>query len=183
MDTISIFWFRRDLRLHDNVALYNALQSEEKILPIFIFDINILEKIPKNDARISFIHKELNTMNEHLKSFEAGINMFHGNPKEVFQSLIEKYHIVKVFTNHDYEPYAIKRDLEIKELLASKSIEFHTYKDQVIFERNEIVKKDGTAYKVYTPFSRKWIEAFQFKGLEFFPSEENLENFFTTRSS
>ena len=69
MDTISIFWFRRDLRLHDNIALFHALQSEEKVLPIFIFDTDILEKIPKNDARISFIHKELNTMNEHLQSF------------------------------------------------------------------------------------------------------------------
>ena len=177
MDTISIFWFRRDLRLHDNVALYNALQSEEKILPIFIFDINILEKIPKNDARISFIHKELNTMNEHLKSFEAGINMFHGNPKEVFQSLIEKYHIVKVFTNHDYEPYAIKRDLEIKELLASKSIEFHTYKDQVIFERNEITKKDGNPYVVYTPYSKKWIEAYHINAQKKYPSEDLLSGF------
>jgi len=177
MDTISIFWFRRDLRLYDNVALYNALQSEEKILPIFIFDINILEKIPKNDARISFIHKELNTMNEHLKSFEAGINMFHGNPKEVFQSLIEKYHVVKVFTNHDYEPYAIKRDLEIKELLASNTIEFHTYKDQVIFERNEITKKDGNPYVVYTPYSKKWMEAYHINAQKKYPSEDLLSGF------
>ena len=180
MDTISIFWFRRDLRLHDNVALYHALQSEEKILPIFIFDIDILEKIPKNDARISFIHKELNTMNEHLQSFEAGINMFHGNPKEVFQSLIEKYHIVKVFTNHDYEPYAIKRDLEIKELLASNTIEFHTYKDQVIFERNEITKKDGTPYVVYTPYSKKWMEAYHINAQKNYPSEDLLSGFYSS---
>jgi deoxyribodipyrimidine photo-lyase len=180
MDTISIFWFRRDLRLHDNVALYNALQSEEKILPIFIFDIDILEKIPKNDARISFIHKELNTMNEHLQSCEAGINMFHGNPKEVFQSLIEKYHIVKVFTNHDYEPYAIKRDLEINELLASKSIEFRTYKDQVIFERNEITKKDGNPYVVYTPYSKKWMEAYHINAQKNYPSEDLLSGFYSS---
>ena len=180
MDTISLFWFRRDLRLHDNVALYHALQSEEKILPIFIFDIDILEKIPKNDARISFIHKELNIMNEHLQSFEAGINMFHGNPKEVFQSLIEKYHIVKVFTNHDYEPYAIKRDLEIKELLASNTIEFHTYKDQVIFERNEITKKDGTPYVVYTPYSKKWMEAFHINAQKNYPSEDLLSEFYSS---
>ena len=180
MDTISIFWFRRDLRLHDNVALYHALQSEEKILPIFIFDIDILEKIPKNDARISFIHKELNTMNEHLQSFEAGISMFHGNPKEVFQSLIEKYHVVKVFTNHDYEPYAIKRDLEIKELLASNTIEFHTYKDQVIFERNEITKKDGTPYVVYTPYSKKWMEAFHINAQKNYHSEDLLSGFYSS---
>jgi deoxyribodipyrimidine photo-lyase len=180
MDTISIFWFRRDLRLHDNVALYHALQSEEKILPIFIFDIDILEKIPKNDARISFIHKELNIMNEHLQSFEARISMFHGNPKEVFQTLIEKYHVVKVFTNHDYEPYAIKRDLEIKELLASNTIEFHTYKDQVIFERNEITKKDGTPYVVYTPYSKKWMEAYHINAQKNYPSEDLLSGFYSS---
>ena len=180
MDTISIFWFRRDLRLHDNVALYHALQSEEKILPIFIFDKEILEKIPKNDARISFIHKELNTMNEHLKSFEAGISMFHGTPTEIFQSLIKKYNVVKVFTNHDYEPYAIKRDLEIKELLASNTIEFHTYKDQVIFERNEITKKDGTPYVVYTPYSKKWMEAFQTNTQKKYPSEDLLSGFYSS---
>ena len=180
MDTISIFWFRRDLRLHDNVALYHALQSEEKILPIFIFDKDILEKIPKNDARISFIHKELNIMNEHLQSFEARISMFHGNPKEVFQTLIEKYHVVKVFTNHDYEPYAIKRDLEIKELLASNTIEFHTYKDQVIFERNEITKKDGTPYVVYTPYSKKWMEAYHINAQKNYPSEDLLSGFYSS---
>ncbi|MDG2274372.1 MAG: deoxyribodipyrimidine photo-lyase [Flavobacteriaceae bacterium] len=180
MDTISIFWFRRDLRLHDNVALYHALQSEEKILPIFIFDKDILEKIPKNDARISFIHKELNTMNEYLKSFEAGINMFHGTPTEIFQSLIKKYHVVKVFTNHDYEPYAIKRDLGIKELLSSNTIEFHTYKDQVIFERNEITKKDGTPYVVYTPYSKKWMEAYHINAQKKYPSEDLLSGFYSS---
>ncbi len=180
MDTISIFWFRRDLRLHDNVALFHALQSEEKVLPIFIFDTDILEKIPKNDARISFIHKELKTMNEHLQSFETGINMFHGNPKEIFQSLIDKYHIVKVFINHDYEPYAISRDLEIKGLLNSNNIEFNTYKDQVIFERNEITKKDGNPYVVYTPYSKKWLEAYQINDYKNYTSEDLLDRFYSS---
>ncbi len=174
MNKISIFWFRRDLRLHDNVALYNALQSEEKILPIFIFDSNILDRLPKDDARISFIHKELFKMNEHLQSFDSGINMYYGSPKEVFKTLSEKYQIAKVFTNHDYEPYAIKRDLEIEELLTSKDIQFQTYKDQVIFERNEITKKDGNPYVVYTPYSKKWIEAFQQLDDKKYPSEDLL---------
>tara|TARA_B100000787_G_scaffold159892_2_gene138431 strand:- start:10575 stop:11873 length:1299 start_codon:yes stop_codon:yes gene_type:complete len=174
MNKISIFWFRRDLRLHDNVALYNALQSEEKILPIFIFDSNILDRLPKDDARISFIHKELFKMNEHLQSFDSGINMYYGSPKEVFKTLSEKYEIAKVFTNHDYEPYAIKRDLEIEELLTSKDIQFQTYKDQVIFERNEITKKDGNPYVVYTPYSKKWIEAFQQLDDKKYPSEDLL---------
>jgi small subunit ribosomal protein S8 len=120
MDKISIFWFRRDLRLHDNVALFNALKSGEKVLPIFIFDTSILDKLPKNDARVSFIIKELRSMNEHLKSFDASIDILHGKPIEVFESLIKKYQIASVFTNQDYEPYAIRRDQEILELLKAE---------------------------------------------------------------
>ena len=174
MNKVSIFWFRRDLRLHDNKGFFHALQSEERILPIFIFDKDILIKIPKDDARVSFILSELNTMNDHLESFEAGIKMFHGNPKDVFKSLVEKYNIVTVFTNHDYEPYAIKRDLEIKELLTFKKINFKTYKDQVIFERNEITKKDGKPYVVYTPYSKKWLEKYQINKPKNYPSEDFL---------
>jgi len=174
MDKISIFWFRRDLRLHDNKGFFRALQSEEKILPIFIFDTEILKKIPKDDARISFIFSELKAMNTHLESFETEIKMFHGNPKDIFKSLLNKFKIVKVYTNHDYEPYAIKRDLVIKELLAKNKIDFQTYKDQVIFERNEITKKDGKPYVVYTPYSKKWLEKYQTSKPEYYPSEDYL---------
>ena len=183
MDKISIFWFRRDLRLHDNKALFHALQSEEKILPIFIFDIDILKKIPKDDARISFIYSELKAMNTHLESFGTEIKIFHGNPKEVFKSLMKNYTIVKVFTNHDYEPYAIKRDLDIKKLVSSNKIDFQTYKDQVIFERNEITKKDGKPYVVYTPYSRKWLEKYETDKPENYPSEDLLDRLYKKTKS
>ena len=183
MDKISIFWFRRDLRLHDNKALFHALQSEEKILPIFIFDIDILKKIPKDDARISFIYSELKAMNTHLESFGTEIRMFHGNPKEVFRSLMKNYTIVKVFTNHDYEPYAIKRDLDIKKLVSSNKIDFQTYKDQVIFERNEITKKDGKPYVVYTHYSRKWLEKYETDKPENYPSEDLLDRLYKKTKS
>ena len=183
MDKISIFWFRRDLRLHDNKALFHALQSEEKILPIFIFDIDILKKIPKDDARISFIYSELKAMNTHLESFGTEIKMFHGNPKEGFKSLMKNYTIVKVFTNHDYEPYAIKRDLDIKKLVSSNKIDFQTYKDQVIFERNEITKKDGKPYVVYTPYSRKWLEKYETDKPENYPSEDLLDRLYKKTKS
>jgi len=183
MDKISIFWFRRDLRLHDNKAFFHALQSEEKILPIFIFDIDILKKIPKDDARISFIYSELKAMNMHLESFGTEIKMFHGNPKEVFRSLMKNYTIVKVFTNHDYEPYAIKRDLDIKKLVSSNKIDFQTYKDQVIFERNEITKKDGKPYVVYTPYSRKWLEKYETDKPENYPSEDLLDRLYKKTKS
>jgi deoxyribodipyrimidine photo-lyase len=183
MDKISIFWFRRDLRLHDNVGLFHALKSNEKILPIFIFDSDILERLPKDDARVSFIHNELSKMNTHLQSLETGINIYHGTPKEVFQSLIEKYEIVNVFTNHDYEPYAIQRDLEVETLLTSNKIQFSTYKDQVVFETNEITKQDGLPYVVYTPYSKKWIEAYHQNEKRSYPSEDLLGQLYTEISS
>ena len=179
---INIFWFRRDLRLDDNCGLFHALQSDKKILPIFIFDKDILHKLPKDDARVTFLHQELENINNQLLKVNSELSVFHGKPLEILEKLSEQYTIETIFTNHDYEPYAIQRDLEIKEFLTSKKIHFETYKDQVIFERNEIVKKDGTAYKVYTPFSKKWIEAFKFKGLQFFPSEENLENLIKSKN-
>jgi deoxyribodipyrimidine photo-lyase len=173
---INIFWFRRDLRLDDNCGLFNALSSDKKVLPIFIFDEDILNKLPKDDSRVSFLHQELENIQEQLLKINSSISVFHGKPVEIFKDLSEKYSIDTVFTNHDYEPYAIKRDLEIKDFLESKNSNFKTFKDQVIFERAEIVKKDGTAYKVYTPYSKKWIEAFQLQRIQFFPSEEKLEN-------
>ncbi len=173
-EKINIFWFRRDLRLHDNCGLFNALIAGKKVLPIFIFDQEILSKLPKNDARVTFIHQELKNINHQLKKFRSSLAVYIGKPKEVFKSLQEKYQIDTIFCNHDYEPYAIHRDLEIKELLLSKNTSFKTYKDQVIFERNEITKKDGTPYKVYTPYSKKWLESFQLKEIDFFPSENYL---------
>ena len=173
----NLFWFRRDLRLEDNCGLYHALKSELKVLPIFIFDEEILSKLPKDDSRVTFIHQELQNINELLKEVDSSLAIFFGKPLEVFKKLSEKYSIDTVFTNHDYEPYALKRDEEIKSFLKGKTINFKTFKDQVIFERNEIVKQDGNPYKVYTPYSRKWLEAFQNKGLQCYPSEENLNNF------
>ena len=179
-EKINIFWFRRDLRLDDNCGLFHALNSGKKILPIFIFDKNILSKLHKNDARVTFIHQELKNINTQLIEIGSEICVLHGKPLEIYQGLSEKYVIDTVFTNHDYEPYANKRDTEITELLASKNIHFKTYKDQVVFEKNEVVKQDDTPYRVYTPYSKKWIEAFYLKGLPLFPSEEKLENFIKT---
>ena len=171
---MNIFWFRRDLRLNDNCGLFEALIAGQKVLPIFIFDQEILGKLPKDDARVSFIHQELENIHHQLKKIGSSLTVCVGKPKDIFNSLSEKHQIETVFCNHDYEPYAIQRDLEIKELLRSKNINFKTFKDQVIFERNEITKKDGTPYKVYTPYSKKWLESFEYKGIHFFPSEDHL---------
>ena len=154
---INIFWFRRDLRLDDNVGLYNALKSKNKVLPLFIFDTTILKNLPKNDARLTFIQETLQKIRQELQQkHNSSIAIYFGKPLAIFKQLTELYSIDAVYTNHDYEPYAILRDNNVNDFLRSKHIEFKTYKDQVIFEKNEIVKKDGKPYMVYTPYMRLW---------------------------
>ena len=174
---LNLFWFRRDLRLIDNHGLYEALQSELPVLPIFIFDTNILDKLEnKDDKRVDFIFQTLEKLNEYLDKSNKSIQIFYGKPLEIYQKLTEKYNIESVFCNEDYEPYAIKRDQEIKDFLASKNINFYQFKDQVIFQKDEITKADGKPYTVYTPYSKQWLLKFNDQNLEFFASEKKLEN-------
>ena len=177
MDKISIFWFRRDLRLKDNHGLYQALESGKKVLPIFIFDEDILDLLEnKSDKRVDFIVQALQTLNSFLKSKNKGIKIFKGKPLEIYKKLTENYEIEAVYSNEDYEPYAIKRDQEIADFLASKNIAFHQFKDQVIFHKDEIVKADKKPYTVYTPYSKLWLNEFQKVDLQGFPSEKKLDN-------
>ena len=177
MDKISIFWFRRDLRLKDNHGLYQALESGKKVLPIFIFDEDILDLLEnKSDKRVDFIVQALQTLNTFLKSKNKGIKIFKGKPLEIYKKLTENYEIEAVYSNEDYEPYAIKRDQEIADFLASKNINFHQFKDQVIFHKDEIVKADKKPYTVYTPYSKLWLNEFQKVDLRGFPSEKKLDN-------
>ncbi|MCT4699260.1 cryptochrome/photolyase family protein [Tenacibaculum haliotis] len=157
---ISFFWFRRDLRLEDNKGLSEASKAGSKIIPVFIFDEEILDKLPKDDARISFIYKALNTIDEKLKLQKSSLLIEKGSPIEVWEKLSNVYQIEAVYTNKDYEPYAIKRDAKVDEVLASKNIQFKTFKDQVIFEETEIVKNDGLPYTVFTPYKNKWLQHF-----------------------
>ena len=174
---INIFWFRRDLRLEDNHGFYEALKAGKPVLPIFIFDETILSKLPKDDARVTFIHESIQAMQDTLrKEYNSSIAIYNGTPEETFTALIKNYSIETVYTNRDYEPYALSRDKNIESFLKTQDISFNTYKDQVIFERNEIVKKDGTPYRVYTPFSRVWMDEYKRNGIHFFPSEELLNN-------
>jgi deoxyribodipyrimidine photo-lyase len=176
-DTINVFWFRRDLRLDDNVGFYNALKSDYPVLPIFIFDKEILDKLPKDDARLTFIHETLQKMRAKLEDKnESSIALFHGNPVEIYKELLLKYKIHTVFTNRDYEPYAKKRDDKIEQILTENNIEFKTFKDQVIFEKNEVTKKDGLPYVVYTPFMKVWKEQFKTHNLDFYYTSSFLSN-------
>ena len=171
---INIFWFRRDLRLEDNNALFHALNSGEEVLPIFIFDKLILDKLSKDDARVTFIHELLEKINSGLQKQSKSLAVFYSDPETVWKQLITKHHIKSVFINRDYEPYARERDQKIYDLLQSKNIVLKSYKDQVIFERNDIIKADGSPYVVYTPFSKKWKEKFREIKLENFSSEKLL---------
>ncbi|WP_298510981.1 deoxyribodipyrimidine photo-lyase [uncultured Kordia sp.] len=159
-DNYAIFWHRRDLRIEDNIGLHKALTSGDKVIPLFIFDKDILDKLPKDDARVTFIHSALEKIHTTLqKSYGVSLMVQHGNPLEIFRKISEEFNITAVYTNHDYEPYAIARDTQVTEFLTTKNIAFHSFKDQVIFERGDIVKADGKPYTVYTPYSKKWLAA------------------------
>lgn len=156
-ESYSIFWFRRDLRLDDNMALFHALNASEKVLPIFIFDSNILDELNSSeDKRVNFIYETISRIKVKLENMGSSILIAYGVPLEAIEQLTEKISIKAVYTNNDYEPYAVERDQKIEELLKSKGIAFYSYKDQVIFEKDEILKKDGESYNVYTPYNRKW---------------------------
>lgn len=157
---VTIFWFRRDLRIDDNVGFYNALRGDYPVVPIFIFDTEIIDELPKNDARITFIFETLQKMRKELQLHGSSIAIYHGKPSEIFSKLISEYNIQQVVTNHDYEPYAKQRDAEIEKLLAKEQIDFTTYRDQVIFEKDEVVKSDGALYIVYTPYMKLWKSKF-----------------------
>ncbi|MCD8400401.1 deoxyribodipyrimidine photo-lyase [Tenacibaculum finnmarkense] len=176
VNKVAIFWFRRDLRLEDNVALFNALNSSNKVLPIFIFDEEILDKLPENDARVSFIYQTLEQLDTDLKAVGSSLLIKKGNPLEVWKTITSEFDISAVYTNKDYEPYALQRDAEISDFLKSKSIDFLSYKDQVIFEEAEVTKNDGLPYTVYTPYKNKWLQKFNAEeDLKYF--EINFDNF------
>jgi deoxyribodipyrimidine photo-lyase len=164
---IAIFWHRRDLRMNDNAGLFQALCGGLKVLPVFIFDTQILDKLnSRKDARVEFIHLNLEKLKSAYEKHGGSLLVKTGKPDEIFRDLIKEYNIKAVFTNADYEPYAIKRDDEISKLLNHASIEFRVVKDHVIFEKDEVVKADGTPYTVYTPYMRRWKERLLQTGLE-----------------
>ena len=172
---MNIFWFRRDLRLEDNIGLYKASLEKEPTIPLFIFDVNILDGLPKNDARLTFIYSTLFSINKELEKYDSSLLIKIGDPIVIWKELIKEYSINKVFFNKDYEPYAIKRDVRIVNFLKSKNIDSLVFKDQVIFEESEIVKNNGLPYTVFTPYKNKWLTSFK---EEFLTKNEIHFNFY-----
>ncbi|MXV16946.1 cryptochrome/photolyase family protein [Hufsiella ginkgonis] len=181
---VNIFWFRRDLRLTDNAGLYHALKQGLPVIPLFIFDTHILDKLPdKNDARVTFIHHALAEMNEELTRFSSSLCVKYGKPEEVWQELTAEFDIREVIANTDYEPYATEREDKVRKVLGKNKIPLTTYKDQVIFEKDEVVKDDGKPYTVFTPYKRKWLATLNPElHLKAYPVTKYAKNFYAHTS-
>ena len=181
---IAIFWFRRDLRLHDNHALFKALKCGLPVLPVFIFDIGILDKLDnKTDRRIAFIHEKISELKSTLNQHDSDLLVCHGKPVEIYTQFFNTYRVKSLWFNHDYEPDAIQRDKAVTDLATQCNIEVYAYKDQVIFEKNEVVKDDGKPYTVFTPYSKKWLAAFHNSDPVFYPSEHHVSAFLQTEKT
>ncbi len=179
----SIFWFRRDLRLADNAGLYRALKSGDTIIPIFIFDINILNDLEnKQDKRVAFIHDAITKLDTELKNLGSHLVVKYGDPLAEITALINQYTIKNIYTNHDYEPYAQHRDATITQLLQNNNGKLLTYKDQVIFEQDEVVKNDGLPYTVFTPYSKKWKAKMKPYFVKPYPTEKYFTQLSTTHT-
>lgn len=181
MSKIHVFWFRRDLRIEDNVGLYHALRSGSKVMAVFIFDTDILNNLNnRSDKRVDYIHQALEGIHEELKACNSALFTYHGKPLDVFEKLISEYDIDTVFCNRDYEPQAIQRDKIVAGFLRKNNVKFTDCKDQVIFERNDVLKNDGSPYTIFTPYSKKWKESLSTEKIKFFKAEMN--NFLPVQS-
>lgn len=176
---VNIFWFRRDLRLEDNAGLYHALKDKNPVLPLFIFDRNILDELQdKADRRVEFIHLALEEIQQQLRKYGSTLDVRYGKPADIFKALLNEYRVEKVFANHDYEPYARERDDAIQKLLNEQGVSFYTFKDQVILEKDEVLKDDGKPYTVFTPYSRKWKATLTDFHLKTYPTKKYFSGFF-----
>lgn len=180
---IALFWLRRDLRLNDNTGLSHALQSGWPVLPLFIFDKNILDRLEnKQDRRVDFIHQALLNLQEELMKIGSSLYVIYDTPQNAYKKILQEFNVKAVYTNHDYEPYAKERDEGIKNYLEKNKIEFTSYKDQVIFEKSEITKDDGKPYTVFTPYSRKWKSTLRENHTQEHPTKKFFKNFIQTKA-
>jgi deoxyribodipyrimidine photo-lyase len=184
MDKVTVFWFRRDLRLNDNAGLYRALKVGIPVLPIFIFDKNILGKLQnKQDKRVEFIHTVITNLDVELQKHGSSLQVFYSTPDKAFKELTANYNIQSVYLNHDYEPDALERDNHVRLFLEKKDIAFKSYKDQCVFEKSEVTKDDGKPYTIFTPYSRKWKLKLNDFYLKPYPTEKYVSNLFKQKQA
>ncbi len=175
-NSTAIFWFRRDLRLYDNHAFFQALTRHERVIPIFIFDRNILDHLREQaDKRVTFIYQAVSRIHEELAKIGSSLWTFYGTPSDAFQQLLKDFDIEAVYTNGDYEPYALERDSEIAEILSERNKPFHSLKDQVLFEKGEVLTGTGKPYTVYTPYKKKWLATLSEEDLLPHPCENHFD--------
>ena len=178
-EKVSIHWFRRDLRIEDNTALHEALKSPHKVICLFIFDKNILDKlVDKDDRRVTFIYLQIQKFKKQLQEYGADLIVKYGFPEEIWKSILNDYNVDLVYANHDYEPYGIQRDEYLNDYFHQNNIQFNTYKDAVIFEKMEVGKDDGTPYTVFTPYSKKWKSKLNDFYLKEYPTEKYIQNLY-----
>jgi deoxyribodipyrimidine photo-lyase len=178
---LTIFWFRRDLRLHDNAGLYRALKSGNPVLCLFIFDKEILDDLEdKDDARVTFIYNQIEKIDKDLQKHGSSLLLKYDKPEQAWKEIIKDYDVAAVYTNHDYEPYAKKRDGDLADFFAKNHIEFKTFKDQVILEGQEVVKDDKTPYTVFTPYKKKWLNNLTSFHLKSYPTEKYFKALYKT---
>ncbi|WP_374030386.1 deoxyribodipyrimidine photo-lyase [Bdellovibrio bacteriovorus] len=172
MSKVTVFWFRRDLRLDDNAGLYHALKERSAVLPLFIFDSEILEKLDDPaDARVTFIYDQIQDLKQQLKAKKSDLLIRHGKPLEVLKDLSAEMAIEAIYTNHDYEPAARKRDEKVAAWAAKEHIAFLTFKDQCLFEKDEILTDARKPYTVYTPYKNKVLANLTPFYLKSYPNE------------
>lgn len=179
---VTVFWFRRDLRLKDNAGLYHALKNHDCVLPLFIFDQNILKDLPQDDRRVLFIHRTILELKSELRKKGSDLLVRYGQPLDVYKKLISEFKIQAVYANHDYEPSAIRRDADIKQFCESQQIQFLTYKDQCVFEKKEIMTDQQKNYTVYTPYKKKWLASLSSFYLQSYPNAKYENHFFKAKA-
>ncbi len=179
---VSVFWFRRDLRYFDNHGFYEALKNSDAVLPIFIFDKTILDDLTnKKDRRVGYIHQAVEDLNKKFIDNGSSLFVYHDEPLNAFVNICNSFRVKKVLANHDYEPYAIKRDAIISKFLQDRGIEFQTFKDQVIFEKAEVMKSEGSPYTIFTPYSKIWKQKLEESNIYSYPSQKLLNNLLKTQ--
>lgn len=181
---ICFFWFRRDLRIHDNHGLFQALKSSKNVVPVFIFDTQILQKLNhKTDKRIQYIYNALKNLKTQFNAAGSDILVEYGSPTDVWNKLLKENPGADIYTNEDYEPYALERDKIVQHLTSENGGNFYSFKDQVIMRPGDVLKDDGTPYTVYTPFSKKWKLHFRPEMLQQYPSEKHLNNLYPFKAT
>ena len=169
----ALCWFRRDLRLHDHAALYHALTQSIEVHCVFVFDIDILDKLnDKQDRRVEFIWHSLLELRERLRQQGSTLRILHGKAQELIVRLAHELDVQAVFCNHDYEPDALLRDMFVERELGTHNIAFHHYKDQVIFEKSEILNGSGKPYSIFTPYKNAWYKKLDEFYLRAYPTEK-----------